>query len=337
MRKLTRPPRQLWLFTTATALVGCGSFAPDDERYDRLDKLRVLAIQSEPADIAFGETSTLSANVYEPSDRDVKYEWSWCPSRSDGSGGFECNISEDALAEAWASLGLGDTPPSYDLGSNPEAQFTHVLTPQLVAALCQSITGESDLNEEIALACFMGLRASVKLTVRTSKDEVTAIRTLTLLMGETPDASERNANPPSNFSVTLRDKETSAVVEDGQALKAGHAYTVTAELDEEVAQTFTPAASPDDPEPEERRETLIMSWFLTEGGVVPPLDDPGLGEGDVRSTFVDGTNDFENVTRNGWELPLTAGPSAELHLVLRDERGGVGWTRQSFEVTGGEK
>jgi hypothetical protein len=36
---------------------------------------------------------------------------------------------------------------------------------------------------------------------------------------------------------------------------------------------------------------------------------------------------------NGWQLPLSAGPEdAALTLVLRDERGGVGWAQHSFRV-----
>lgn len=336
MRTPTTLYRQLWLLTTTAALASCGSFGADDDRYDRLNRLRVLAIQSNPADIALGETATLSANIYEPDERDVSYEWSWCPSRSDGSGGFECNIEEEALAQAWMSLGLDGDAPSYDLGTDREAQFTHLVTPQLVLALCQAIAGEDTLDEQAALACFTGLSASVKLTVRTSKEEVTAIRNLTLIASATSSA-ERNSNPPSGFNVTLRDKENDAAVRDGQALKAGHSYRVTADLDEAIAETFTPVAVPGEPEPEQRRETLVMSWFLTVGTLVPPVDDVGFGEGDVRSTFVDGSNDFADLRTNGWELPLTAGPNAELHLVLRDERGGVGWSQKTFAVTGGEK
>lgn len=324
------------LLVASTALASCGAFAPDDDRYDRLNELRVLAIQSSPADLAFGETTTLSANVYEPDERDISYEWSWCPSRADGTGGFECSIDEDVLQLAWANVGSDGDAPSYDLGNAPEAQFTHRMTPQLVGALCQAIAGSDTLDEQLLLACFMGLQASIKLTVRTSKEEVTAIRALPLLTMATAEA-ERNANPPSNFTLQLRDKETKAVVKDGQSLEAGHSYTVIADLDEAIAQTFTPTALPGESAAEERRETLIMSWFLTTGSVVPAEDDSGFTEGDVRSTFVDGSNEFEDVTKNGWQLPLTAGSDAEIHVVLRDERGGVGWTSQRFAVTGGEK
>ena len=79
------------------------------------------------------------------------------------------------------------------------------------------------------------------------------------------------------------------------------------------------------------------TWFVTEGELVAPDGEDGLGDSHERTTFVDGSNKVEDLRRNGWQLPLTAGSSAVLHVVLRDERGGVGWTARSFDVVGGEK
>jgi hypothetical protein len=201
-----------------------------------------------------------------------------------------------------------------------------------LTALCQA----PELNERIQLACFAGLEARVELTVRTSEAELTAIKSIPLLMGEMPDA-ERNTNPTSDFGLTLRD-EGGAVVESDQPLRAGQRYTVVADVDDALAESFTPSTLPGEPNPRERRETLVMSWFTTVGEfVAPDGEDDGFGNEGGRTTFVDGSNDFEDLLRNGWQIPLTAGSSAELHLVLRDERGGTGWTARSFEVVGGEK
>ncbi len=323
------------MLVATSPVVACGSFGADGERYERLDRLRVLAIQASPADVAFGETTTLRANVYEPDDRAVTYEWSWCPSRADGAGDFECNISEDALQRAWRSIGLDGTAPRYELGTEAEVDFTHAMTPELVAALCQSFTSGGAVDEQAALACFMGLEPSVKLTVRTSKSEVTAIRKLSVLMGNV-DAAQRNVNPASDFGVTLRDKANGQTLREGRPLQAGHRYVVSAEVEQAASQTFLPAASVEEPDPTERRETLIMSWFITLGELIA-TDEEGFTGGDARTTFVDGTNELEAVGQNGWQIPLNAGNHAELHLVLRDERGGVGWTRRVFDVTGGEQ
>ena len=81
-----------------------------------------------------------------------------------------------------------------------------------------------------------------------------------------------------------------------------------------------------------------MTWFVTAGELASPDgDDDGFGDDLARTTFVDGSNDIEDLVKNGWQLPLTAGSSAALHLVLRDERCGTGWTTRSFDVVGGEQ
>jgi hypothetical protein len=322
------------LLAASVLFAGCGAFGEDGERYEKLDRLRVLALRSDPADLSVGETATLSADVYEPAERALSYAWSWCPSRADSTGGFACNISEEDLGRAWTAAGLDGPAPTYELGTDSEAQFTHVLAPSVLLALCQS----PELDERQMLACFTGFEPSVELTVRTSEAELTAIKSLTLLMDETPEA-ERNSNPASDFDLTLRDDADGAVVESDQPLRAGHRYTVTAEVDDGAAEPFTPSALPGEPVLDQRRETLVMSWFVTVGDLVAPGgSDEGIGDDDrTRTTFVDGRNEVEDLRKNGWEIPLNAGPRAELHLVLRDERGGTGWTARSFAVVGGEQ
>lgn len=332
------------LLGVSLTLASCGSFADDTERYDELTRLRVLAVRSEPADLAFGETATLSALVFEPKDRDVSYEWSWCPSRADSTGGFECAITESDLAEAWDSMELPGAPPSYDLGTEPEAQFTNLMAPELVAALCQSLIGGSDvsqeLTEQLALACFMGLEASIQVKVRTSKEEITAIKSMSLLTMAVPDA-QRNLNPQLDFAFEAEDQEDDSDIEGDDALRAGRTYKLHADLDDDTAQEFTPSSpmlpgAESETEPEEpRRETLIASWFVTIGDIVAAKKDDPFG-GDPHTTFVDGHNDFDALLDNGWKLPLTADGEAQIYFVVRDERGGVGWTQRKFNVEGGK-
>lgn len=328
------------LLGASLTLASCGSFADDTERYDELLRLRLLAVRSEPADLAFGETSTLSALVFEPKDRDVSYEWSWCPSRADASGGFECTISESDLADVWETMNLPGAPPSYDLGTEPEARFTNLMAPELVAALCQSVVGGADisaeLSQELALACFMGLQASVQVKVRTSKEEITAIKSLSLLTKPVPDA-QRNQNPAIDFAFEATEQEDDTVIGEEESLSAGRTYKLHADLAEDTAQSFTPTPSITEPDAktEPRRETLVASWFVTLGDIVAAEKDDPFG-GDPRTTFVDGHNDFDALLDNGWKLPLTADGDARIYVVVRDERGGVGWTQRKFDVKGGK-
>jgi hypothetical protein len=333
MRENTLKIHRHWLLLAASGLLtSCGIFGDDEERYEKLDRLRVLAMRAEPADLSLGETTRLSANVYEPAGRELSYDWSWCPSRADSTRGFECNVSEQDLQRAWTAAGLDGSAPSYHLGTTPEVELTHQLGPALVTALCQS----PDLDERIVAACFAGLEASIKLIVRSSEAELTAIKSVTLLAGETAEL-ERNANPPSDFELTLRDRASGGTVENDQPLQAGHRYALLARVDDAVAESFTPRVREGEPNPGRRRETLVMSWFVTVGELVGPKDDDeGFGDDFSRTTFVDGSNRVEDLAENGWELPQNAGSSAELHLVLRDERGGTGWTARRFDVVGGQ-
>jgi hypothetical protein len=324
--------RLLLLLATSVTLAGCGGFGDDGDRYEKLDRLRVLGIRSEPPDLSLGQTATLSAHVYEPAGRALDYQWSWCPSRGDSEDAFTCNVSERDWARAWIAAGLDGAPPSYDLGTTSEVELTHVLSPAVVTALCQA----PDRDARIEEACFSGFEASLELTVQSSEDELTAIKSVPLLAVETPDA-ERNRNPDSNFELTVRDDDGDVVIEGDEPLRAGHRYTIVAGVDELTAESFTPSTRPGEPPSGPRRETLVMTWFVTVGELVGPDGyEDGFGEDFVRTTFVDGSNDLADLLTNGWEIPLTAGTRATLHLVLRDERGGTGWTTRSFDVVGGE-
>ena len=324
--------RPLAMLAISVVLASCGE--SDSDRYEELDRLRVLAIRSEPPDLIAGETATLTANVYEPEGREPSYEWSWCPSRGEADTAFECNISEPELERAWTAAGLSGPPPSYDLGTDSEVRLTHVLTPALIGALCQA----PGVDARVERACFDGLEASVQLKVRSSEAELTAIKSVALLMDDA-SALQRNTNPASDFELTLRDREGDVVVESGEPLRAGHRYTIVADVDPGTAESFTPSARPGEPQTGERRETLVMSWFVSVGELANPddEDDGAFGDDFVRTTFVDGSNEIADLVRNGWKVPLTAGSRATLRVVLRDERGGVGWTTQSFDVVGGDQ
>ena len=335
MSQLTpRTYRLILSFSYAAYLSGCGDFSTDVERYSDLDRLRVLAVRSTPADLAPGETATLSALVFEPKGRDVSYEWSWCPARSDESGAFKCTISEKALRKAWADTGSSDELPSYDLGSGPEATFTHVFTPTLLTSVCESLSANAANPEQATLACLFGLEVSISLHVRSSKSEVTALKPLVLL-NDNPAAAKRNVNPEPGSTLSVRDLTNNSRLKSGESVRAGHKYSLTAEVQTETAQTFTAAPTTTEPDPEPHRETLIMSWFMTEGTPVSADADAAdsFGGDSERTTFVDGYNEFDGLVTNGWQLPLTAGPQdAQVIVVLRDERGGVGWSGQQFHV-----
>ncbi len=329
----------------ACALVACGEFSDDEARFSELDRLRVLAVRSEPADLVPGEVATLSALTFEPRQRELEYAWSWCPSRREIPEGGTCRIEEVDLRAAWDALDTDRELPPYDLGTNAEAELTHVFTPDVLEPLCAALSANEQDMEQALLTCLLGLEVSVGVSVRSAGEEVTAVKRLVLLAGDI-EALERNQNPAPTGELQVSDVLDEMFVAEGGALLPEHEYALDLVLDEAVAESFLPIALPGAALGERRRETLVMSWFATHGEFVAE-DGPGdgdLGDGDgdgpgggggegERTTFVDGQNDFGALLENQWVLPRTLDSSeATLVLVLRDERGGVGWAQHRFAL-----
>jgi len=257
----------------AVLLAGCGDTSSDADRVTTLDSLRVLAVRSTPADVAPGETATLSALVFEPDAGELEYAWSWCPARSDESGNFACTVEEGPLREAWAQTSPDIELPGYDLGSAPEAQFPNVLTPERLLALCGALSARGPNPEAATFACRSRLRVSVGLTVRTQQAEVTAIKGLVLLP-DTPAPEQRNTNPELPADIAVVDLGARAPVLPGEALQAGHEYSLQVDVAPEVAEEVAEQVPAEEPlgvrAIPAHRETLVLSWFMTHGYPIAP-------------------------------------------------------------------
>jgi hypothetical protein len=328
----------LWALAMAPALGACGEISEDEALFSELDRLRVLAVRSEPADLLVGEVATLSAFTFEPEQRELEYAWSWCPSRREIADGGACRIEEADLQRAWGTLDTGRELPPYDLGANREAELTHVFGADVLSPLCAALSAGEDDAEQALLSCLLGLELSVSLSVRSAEEEVTAVKRLVLL-AEDVDATERNQNPAPTGELLVSDVLDGRLIEEGDALVPGRQYALSLVLDESVSEPFLPSAPPGAGMGERRRETLAMSWFATDGSfptadAFGDGDGPlGIGGGGERTTFVDGQNEFGALLENHWRLPRTLDSSeATLVLVLRDERGGVGWAEHRFAL-----
>ncbi|MEO8182236.1 MAG: hypothetical protein ABI895_25655 [Deltaproteobacteria bacterium] len=329
-----------WALAVTLALAACGG-SDDRALFSELDRLRVLAVRSEPADLAVGEVATLSALTYEPDQRELEYAWSWCPSRQELADGGACRIEEEDLRRAWDTLDTGRELPPYDLGSNREAGLTNVFGADVLSPLCAALSAEKADPEQAALSCLLDLGVSVSLSVRSPEQELTAVKRLVLLEGDI-DASERNQNPAPTGELLVRDVQEDRLIEEGGSLVADHEYDLRLVLDESLSEPFLPSAPAGAGMGESRRETLVMSWFVTEGSF-PSADGFGDGGGPLgdgggeRTTFVDGQNDFGALLVNRWRLPRRLDSSeATLVLVLRDERGGVGWAEHRYALGASE-
>jgi hypothetical protein len=306
-RQLVRAAR---ILTVAFALLGPAcedDFAP----YNRIDKLRVLAIQSEPVELTPGGMVTLRPLVYVPPGQSVSLAWSWCPVAGSRDTGSACLATPEELAAA-----TGAASPSFELGTGGTAQLAADLPPGLVRGLCAGRLGDRDLP--LTPDCKFGLPLTIRLEARTGPaeaptDRVVAIHKLNLRLDEGPV----NLNPavpglvldPEANPRPMDDSGEAVLVAPGSKLSLG----VVIPLDS--AETYP--GRPSEGEPPSARERLVFTWFVE------------LGETRFqRTSFIDGVIPLEQAARNRWDLPLaheTSADSARLIVVVRDNRGGVSW------------
>jgi hypothetical protein len=347
MTEMLTTKRIAGLLLLATATLGGCKAKEDKERYNDLRRLRVLALKSEPAELLIGETATLSALVYQPNSASISYQWSWCPSRSGPDGAYECALTEDELREIWEALqgvdggidaGIdgGIDFPAYDLGNEATAEFTHFMSTELIQAICSAWASAQGADESAALLCHMGLEPSVQLIVRSEGEEVRAIKSLSLPMGGKGNPEQRNSNPEISDALALalvlektdagpggpnKDARTYEPIAPDSTLRGDTEYKVTISISEDQAEVFLPDKREGQEPPTERKESLYASWFIT------------MGEAEQRTSFVDDHTDFRDLLDNHWAMPHTPlSDQAQLFVVLRDERGGVGWIEHTFDV-----
>ena len=96
--------------------------------------------------------------------------------------------------------------------------------------------------------------------------------------------------------MAVRLEATDADVPMGTPLKTRSAYLLEADVAETEAEVFTPPAEDGLPDPDPRKESLFLSWFVTTG--VTHRDD-----GDIRTVVHEG-GEFSSLIENRWEMPF---------------------------------
>lgn len=176
---------------------------------------------------------------------------------------------------------------------------TAVLTwPTDAESLCNAAAAADAPQDGLRLDCQAERPAiTVRLVVQGSGESVTAL--WPLVIGR-PDRSP-NQNPR-----LVEVQADGARLEDGAAMIPGRALPLTA------------VAAPD---AAEAGESLKITWFVTGGEV------------ERARTAYDPGGDPSTLETNTWTLP-TSGADAALHLVIRDDRGGVSWLSRHFDLEG---
>jgi len=308
-------------FALVAALLSTAACTIEEVTPSELERLRVLGIRSDPPDLALGEQATLSALVFEPDDSPLAYAWSWCPLRGDAEAGYLCRLDEAELQAAWAELGTGAVLPTYDLGTGETATFDLVIDPELAFGLCTALTRDDPDPDSALWLCLNDFELSFELRVTTADDEVFAFRSVPVVDEEDP----RNTNPDPTGDIVFSFPDLPDELAPGDPLRVKQTYEVTVDISPDQSETFVPKPEEGLPPPEPRLESLFLSWFVTTGEIEGSFDEPS------RTSFVDGGS-FDALLTNTWEVGREPGEEARLLLVLRDERGGIGWIEHDFGV-----
>ena len=331
-------PASLALLLVVWALTGACS--EEMTPLSTVDKFRVLSLQAEPPALAQGASTVISALLYSPEDNldEVTYEWSWCPIAVNSSGGGDCYVSEemfkeiaeqmvqenvDALPEGTDVSALSDTVPlSFDLGTGPTAVFPYAVPSDLLLEVCDALLADEIPSGVSIPDCSEKLNIVIRLKVSLGDASVIAIKEVPLYI----DADRADNENPTVDGLSVLD-ENGDEVDMSDALPVlyrGETYSLEADIDSSVSQTFVPYPTDDDPDPLPVREYVFMTWYT------------GGGETDAaRTTFLDGEVPMSTLRNNTWTLPQSvdyASDEIALFLVLQDERGGTGWWEHRFAV-----
>ena len=306
------PARRMDAFAVlacALVLAACSSdFAP----YSELDRLRILAVQSDPATPMPGETAVLSALAFEPSGESPSYHWSWCPVTAQASQNYTCPLDQVSANQVFSAIvdpSAGGVVPSLERGTSSTASLTNPFAVAALSALCA--TGLESQDFAHAFDCEGGYPIMVTVDVSTASSSLRAGFVIRL-PSESPPTINQNPNPAgmSLAGIELDDQPATIVVSPSQTID----WRAQIPADASELRPIPAAEGP----PGQRLERLTASWFADRGRV----------DSD-RTVFIDGVSPLDQTSRNRWTAPdaqsWPADNRVQFMLVLRDDRGGVGW------------
>ncbi|HJX63451.1 MAG TPA: hypothetical protein VJ860_05800 [Polyangia bacterium] len=290
-------------------------FAP----YSQLDRLRILAVRSEPATPLPGEVATLSALTFVPTGESLSYHWTWCPVTASASQDYACPLDQATANLVFAGTvdpGIAAELPSLDLGQAATASLNNPFSISGLSALCAAGLDSQGFSQ--GLDCEGGFPVTVVLDVSTATVSLRAGFVLRLPY-ETPPLINHNPSPAglSLAEISLSDTPIPIVVSPKQTID------LQAQIPADAAE-LRPIPASEGP-PGQRLERLTASWFADAGRIDKP-----------RTAFIDGVAPLDQTSQNRWTAPsATEWPANNLVqflLVLRDDRGGAGWLVRQVQL-----
>lgn len=296
-----------------------------------VDRPRVLALSSSPAEAGPGESVTLHALVASPAGTSYKtpLDWALCIARRPlaelGPIAPDC-LAEAELAdvEVFDSLGFAVT-----LDAELPADACRLFGPEPPATMPGEPTGRP-VDPDATGGYYQPVLA--RLYKEDTALNLLRVRLACGLAGATQaQAAEytrrytRNV-APSVLEFGVGDRRASVVAGESVQLRVTWAECPREACEHDCADAPGCGGAethvffdPVDLAVEVRREAISVAWFASAG----TFDDPRTGRG---------SDELEAASSNGWTAPLEA-QTVHLWVVLRDDRGGVAWKDLALQVT----
>ena len=337
--------------TCAAALVWVACEAPLTPGY-LLNGARVLAIQSDPVDLVPDGSVTLQALLYLPPGAPAPtYQWSWCAAVGTT---LQCSVDAGRLTQILDQDGaVVGVNIDYSLGSNAQAVFPYPVDPSILQSACVRVLLEAgaDTGEDAGEPTLEGdagppvvgtggltcngtsWTVYVLLTVGVGDVTLQATRSLTAYLAP-PDAA--NTNPSivglSPFTdggsgsdagplADPGDQADGSVVEPAVGTEGDAGIVLAAQIPLTATDLYnvTPFGATEEGDASEGGvyESLTLSWYV-QGGLLEHATTT------MPSIRLGTPQDWGSLLVNQWAPPSVQG-STSFILVVRDNRGGVGW------------
>jgi hypothetical protein len=303
------------------ALLTCAGCDGNLPEYNQLEGFRVLALRASPPSLSEGESTTLDALAFvedEPNPS-LRYRWSWCPARLPSAIGGDCALDEAELARL---LGVDSDEVDFDLGDEATAELAYPAQSDVFRAACEN-SADSEAQAAV-FSCEGGFPISIRADITYGEQTIRIQKEVWLLFGDLPANENPELGAVSFLKVSNEADPVSWPEETAARLALGERYEVRVEVDESSAELFVPEATAVDPSPEERQESLYITWFVSSGET-----------DEKRTSFVKDGLSLADFGENEWLLPKVGDEqrdAARMFLVLRDERGGVSWLSRDAEL-----
>jgi len=271
-------------------MAGCSNNLP---KQSIVDKLRVLAVQANPAELVIADTlpaATLNALAIEPSGAPIQLQWALCP--------LPANLPPPASLDCPGSHGIalpqdGNSVARLDLADPSTQPFWDVLyrTPD----------GTPLTDEQRASTLSAGTTAVAGFSATAGGEELDGFAQVPL----------RSAGAPINHNPSLI-----GLLVNGAELPADGSGVLHAGV--KVRLQPVPASDAKE-DTGNGLEALNFSFFATDGDISSLRSTDQTSTGEPADSSIDYT------------APNTTG-SVRLWVVIRDGRGGVGWITRTAQV-----